>query len=128
MNNKTLGAYDRSAAPKAIFNAAVDHVLGDCLATSNQRGDEYQDTWALENQVTTFLDATLRDFGTKLSPEQTRLVMLAALIDVKDSRMIGPFKMDTLVDGINYRACYAHLRELYEIANRIEVTPLESTS
>lgn len=99
---------------KPAFNSAVDDVLSKCATISNTRGQEYQDTWHLDNQITTFLDATLRDFGVTLSKEQKRLLLVAALIDVKDSRMLGPFKSDTIVDSINYRAAYVRWRQDYE--------------
>ena len=102
---------------KHTFNAAVDEALAECAGISNQRGGEYDDTWALDNQISTFLDATLKACGVgNLTAEQKRLILLAALIDVKDTRMLGPFKPDTLLDGLNYRAAYLSLRRKYEAA------------
>lgn len=99
------------------FNVAVDSTLAGCQAISNQRGGEYQDTWALENQVSTFTDSVLRRFGiTGLTPEQKRLLIIAALVDVKDSRLLGPYKADSVIDGINYRAAFAHWMAEYQAA------------
>jgi hypothetical protein len=39
--------------------------------------------------------------------------MVASLIDVKDSRMSGPWKLDTVDDSINYRGAFATWREEY---------------
>lgn len=112
---------------KAAFNAAVDDTLGACLNVSNQRGGEYQDTWALENMVTTFLDATLRDLHiVNLTAEEKRLLIVAALVDVKDSRMLGPWKEDTVDDGINYRAAYRAWRSAYTPA--VIDFPIESVN
>jgi hypothetical protein len=115
-----LSAMDRvRAKPVAThtFNRSVDATLAECQAISDQRGGEYQDTWALENLHAPFTRHTLRALGGagyQFSNEQIRLLVLAALIDVKDSRMLGPWKADTVIDGINYRAAYAELRRLYE--------------
>lgn len=98
---------------KPTFEAAADRTLDDVRAIYASRGGEYADSWALENQVSTFTDATLRAFGLTLSPEQMRLLQLAALIDVKDARLGGPWKADSMLDGIAYRAAYTALREEY---------------
>lgn len=108
---KTNGRVDNAPNPhKPAFNAAVDSTLGRALMVSNERGGEYGDTWALENQQTRFLDMVLNEidstaFSTKtLSREEKRLIMVACLCDVKVSRMLGGFKGDTLDDLINYSA------------------------
>ena len=99
----------------ATFDTAVDEILTESLDITKQRGDEYGDTWADDNLMTTFTQRTLRDFGMwDPTPEQCRLILLAALIDVKDSRMLGGYKEDSLVDGINYRAVYAAMRRKYD--------------
>lgn len=88
---------------------------GECLAIGTQRGQEYGDSWALENLVTTFTVATLKRLGIELPPEELRLIIAASLVDVKDQRIgAGPWKLDSAVDGINYRSLYADLREQYE--------------
>jgi hypothetical protein len=75
-------------APPA-FNAAADATLSRAQAVHTQRGGEYSDSWAIDNMVTTFLDATLRDLG------------------------VAAWKLDTVEDGINYRAAFATWREEY---------------
>jgi hypothetical protein len=94
----------------AVFEDGINVILGEGVAIATQRGGEYADSWHLDNLVTTFTANTLSSFGVSLSPRQLRLVLLAALIDVKDSRMVGPYKEDTVIDGINYRAVFAYLR------------------
>jgi hypothetical protein len=87
------------------FNAAVDEVLGKAQAISNERGGQYQDSWALENQQTPFIDNALRVLGLPaMTREQKRILMLASLSDVKISRMLGPYKADTVEDLLNYLA------------------------
>lgn len=98
----------------AVFNDAAERTLSAALRVCTQRGGEYQDSWALENMASTFLDATLRRFSIVLGPYEKRLLIMAALVDVKDSRLTGPWKNDSVLDGINYRAAYAALRDDYE--------------
>lgn len=96
-----------------VFTEAARKTLEECVATFAQRGGEYADCWNVGNQVTIFLDVTLRDVDGS-TPEGKRLLHLASLCDTKLSRMIGPFKRDTLVDLINYAAVYAQLRTEYD--------------
>lgn len=102
---------------KQTFEAAMDRVLGECLDIANQRGAEYADSWHLDNIVTTFTAMALRKFGVALTKEQLRIVLCAALVDVKDQRLASgaPYKRDTVVDGINYRAMLVDLLALYDI-------------
>lgn len=97
-----------------VFESGISAILGDSVKVSEQRGGEYGDSWALDNLVTTFTRSTLESFGLHLSDEQVRLLQMASLIDVKDARLIGPYKEDSVVDGINYRAVFAYLRRLYD--------------
>lgn len=83
-------------------------------ATYSQRGAEYSDSWHLDCIVTTFTRATLRAFGLDLTDEQIRLLQSASLIDVKDSRMGGPFKADSVIDGLAYRAAWLSFMQEYE--------------
>lgn len=107
--------YDDAVSQQPAFNSAADATLRRAAAISNQRGGEYLDSWALDNMITTFFDATLRALGVSdLSREAKRLLIVAALIDIKDSRMLGPWKEDTVDDGINYRAAYATWRQSWE--------------
>jgi hypothetical protein len=109
----------------AIFEGAMHRVLGECTGLGTQRGQEYADSWALENVVTTFTKNTLLRFGFTLNQEQLRLVIAAALVDVKDQRINagGPWKRDSAIDGINYRALYTDLREEYEANTAESVAP-----
>lgn len=99
---------------KPTFERCADAALEQARATYASRGVEYADSWALENQIATFTAATLRAFGLTLTPEQMRLLQAAALIDVKDSRMGGPWKPDSVVDGLAYRALFLTLMEEYQ--------------
>jgi hypothetical protein len=96
---------------KQTFERCADATLTEVRATYAQRGEEYSDTWALDNRSSAFTAHTLRELaGIEMTPEELRLVICAALIDVKESRLIGPYKRDTLVDSIAYRSLYAELR------------------
>jgi len=113
---------------KHAFNAASETTLRRALDVSNQRGGEYLDSWHVDNQVSTFIDHVLGLLGPDALAripagrvrEFKRLVMVASLIDVKDSRMGGPWKLDTVDDGINYRGAFATWRE--EFAGFVERT------
>lgn len=105
---------------KATFNAAAEETINKALAVCDQRGGEYNDSWALEHIKTPFLDNTL-DYLTREPYERPvfdardkRLIVLASLIDVKISRLVGPYKEDSSVDLINYVAAYNTLRLLHE--------------
>lgn len=100
---------------KPTFERNADETIIETRATYCQRGAEYADSWHLDNQISTFLDSTLALIGlTDVPKDVKRLMQLACLIDVKDSRMGGPWKKDSVVDGIAYRAAYTALREEYE--------------
>lgn len=101
--------------PLASFNAAAKRTIDRATAVHMQRGNEYRDSWALENVHAPFIRHVLREvFGVaNVTAEELRLVMSAALVDVKDSRMGGVFKLDTVDDGINYRAAFASWMEDY---------------
>jgi hypothetical protein len=103
-----------TTAAEHAFNHATRRTLTAALEVCDRRGDEYGDTWHADNLVTTFLDATLRSLGVddhSLPADAKRLLLCAALIDVKDSRMLGPWKADTVEDGLNYRAAYRTFRD-----------------
>ena len=115
---------DSLPVAKHAFNAAMETTLNRSLAIGAQRGGEYLDSWAVENQVTTFISHVL---ALPVVPgrerEYKRLLMAAALVDVKDSRMGGPWKLDTVDDGINYRAAFASWREEYETFRKAATWP-----
>lgn len=112
---------------KHAFNAACDTTLDRCQGIGAQRGGEYLDSWAVENQVTTFLNHVLALPVLKgREREYKRLLMVAALCDVKDSRMSGPWKTDTVDDGINYRAAFASWRDEYEAYRKAATWPSDA--
>lgn len=90
-------------------------------AICDQRAGEYQDSWALENLRTPYLDSILYttdvvrlrncDDGGKAFK---RLVIMAAMCDIKLSRMGGPFKEDTYIDLNNYNSAFCTLRREFE--------------
>jgi hypothetical protein len=107
---------------KHTFNRAVDAAFAASQAISNQRAGEYKDSWSTDNQSTHLLDATLRLIdGTEdlyalgdISKEAKRLLMLASMVDVKISRMGGPWKADSFEDALNYLAAYTTLAKEYQ--------------
>lgn len=98
------------------FERCAGPVLEECHSIATTRGVEYADSWAIENCVFTLFRATLERMYLRLDPYQMRLLMAAALCDIKDSRMGagGAWKRDSMIDSINYRALYATLREEFE--------------
>lgn len=108
-------------APKRpAFNEAADRTLTRAQSIHNQRGNEYQDSWALENVHAPFINHVLSEvFGLAgANAEELRLLLVAALVDVKDSRMGGAFKLDTIDDGINYRAAFASWMDDYQTGGK----------
>lgn len=138
-NGREMCAVQEKAERKAAFNSAVDEVLGQAIAISNQRGGEYADSWALENQQTRFLDMVMREIEHKankqdrgpwtqfseLGTDEKRLIMVASLCDVKMSRMIGGFKGDTLDDLINYVAALRKWLGDYVMSHGLETSQAE---
>jgi hypothetical protein len=111
-------ASDSEPVAKHAFNAALDTTFERCGGVSNQRAGEYRDSWLPENMITTFLDHTLvailgTDIAGRITRTEKRLLNAATMVDLKDSRMIGPWKQDTVDDGINYRGAYAEWMERY---------------
>lgn len=105
-----------SETVRGVFPNAADLAVGKVRSTYNQREGEYNDTWALKNRGAVFMKSVLRDcFGiVDPDPQAVRLLQCAALIDIKDSRMLGPWKEDTVIDGIAYRLVFTTLREEYD--------------
>jgi hypothetical protein len=96
------------------FNSAAIETLDKAKAVCIQRGEEYQDTWSLDNLKTVFLDTALKELSVlSLTPEEKRLLVIASLCDVKLSRLIGEFKSDTFEDAINYIAAFRTWLEEY---------------
>ncbi len=106
-----------SSKGKPTFERCADATLDEVKATYSQRGGEYGDSWHVENVQTRCLDAILVLLNltvAELTVEQKRLIVMASLVDVKESRLIGPWKKDTLIDSIAYRAALAALVEEYQ--------------
>lgn len=99
------------------FNAAANKTLQRATEVHMQRGNEYQDSWALENVHAPFVTHVLREvFGLSgASPEELRLIIAASLVDVKISRMGGAFKVDTCDDMVNYVASFTTWMESYQV-------------
>lgn len=96
---------------KQTFERCADATLDEVRATYAQRGQEYADSWALDRIVTTLTANVLREImGVEATPEEMRLLQAAVLCDVKDARLCGPYKRDSIVDGVAYRALFAQLR------------------
>jgi hypothetical protein len=114
---------------QAAFNRAVNETLDRARAVSDTRGLEYGDTWALENQFTPFLDSVERlerqasthpyerytEIAILEEKALQRLKIVAGIIDIKISRMLGPWKADTVEDMINYLAAFRTWRDEFEI-------------
>jgi hypothetical protein len=105
------------AVQEPVFESASGRILNECLSIGTQRGGEYADTWHEENLVTALTEATLARLGVKnVDRRGLRLLLLAALVDVKQSRIVngGPHKLDSYIDKLNYEAAYAALRDDFE--------------
>jgi len=99
----------------AEFDRCADATLEEVKSIYQQRGGEYADSWVLENQHAPFLRMVLRE--TKdwaVTNRVVRLIVAAVMVDIKDSRMGGPYKRDSVVDGIAYRALFAQLMEEWQ--------------
>ena len=106
------------------FERTADETIERSQAIYKQRGVQYSDTWALENLTTAVTRSVLQRFGIQgLRADELRLLLLAALIDVKDSRLIGGWNPDSLYDGIAYRASFTTLRDEYERREAVAVRP-----
>jgi hypothetical protein len=98
-----------------VFNASANSTLAECLAICEQRGGEYEDSWHLDNLMVPFHAQVIRQIAhdQPYSREEQRLITMAAVCDVKLSRLAGPFKRDTYVDLINYVAALCSLLQDY---------------
>jgi hypothetical protein len=88
------------------FDKGVKSVLESALRVAEQRGGEYRDSWGDELFRTPFRDA-LKGWSGLLHASKVqhdRVFTLAAMCDVKLSRLVGPYKADTFIDLINYIA------------------------
>lgn len=110
------------------FNRAVMATINKALKISGERGGEYQDSWAVENLITPFLDNLLAS-GIPANPCRRfrRLIIMASMIDIKISRLGGAWKDDTAIDMINYVAAYTQLRSEYDATKAIPGPPFNPT-
>lgn len=98
----------------STFSRSADASFSEARAIYADRGDSYGDTWALPNQksaVTEYVLGLQHDHDRR---GWLRLLQLASLIDLKDSRLLGGGNVrDSLLDGLNYRAVFAELLREY---------------
>lgn len=92
------------------FETALEDTLTECSSIGTCRGAVYSDSWHLDNQVSVCTTAVCTNLGIlSLTPEEIRLIQLAALVDVKLQRVFsGAPTRDSFIDGINYMAVLAH--------------------
>lgn len=96
------------------FTRLADVTLDRCKATYQERGQQYADTWAKPPLLA--LRAVLRELGYGYNEKHLKAIVLAALVDVKYVRLMGGYKDDSIIDGINYAAVLA--QEMREIEAR----------
>lgn len=103
---------DCRAAPKAfgaavpLFEENVNATLGRCQNVFRDRGNQYGDTWRNSQHLT--LRAAYKEItGDELPLAWCRALAAAVLVDVKQQRLEGGYRDDSLVDGINYQAFLA---------------------
>jgi hypothetical protein len=101
--------------PLAVFENGAHRTLTDVFATYNERGAQYKDSWALENQPPGFVDAMRELVGDDHSNKASRIIRLAGLADTKISRIIsgGAYRRDSYVDLIAYLSLLCELHEQY---------------
>lgn len=102
-----------------IFGKAALDGLAQARSILEERGNQYEDSWGDQNMVTLFTKTILGRKRYAIVPERLatarqRLLLLAAQIDIKLSRLIGPWRSDTAIDLVNYLAVFATLRESFE--------------
>jgi hypothetical protein len=93
-----------------VFGRSVKESLERCVEIINQRGKEYLDSWSDANLSTPFQDSLPTDLRLRQSQEYKRLQTIAAMCDVKLSRLSGHWKQDTGIDLVNYIAAFTALR------------------
>jgi hypothetical protein len=99
------------------FNFAIRETFQEATDISDQRAMEYGDTWNVDRMRDGLLGLTLRlPQPPHLHKEFIRLVRCAVMVDVKDSRMDGPWKQDSLLDKLNYEAAFLQWHAAYVLA------------
>ena len=96
---------------KPKFESNADATLDRVRATYSQRGSEYADTWGTCRFLK--MKAVAKELGSKIDERHYRALATAAFCDMKDERMSGGWKDDSMVDGIAYDASLVQeMREL----------------
>lgn len=97
-----------------IFQEGADRELELVKGIYGQRGEEYRDSWHLDNINPVFTQQALEEMGLDITIEEIRLLWAATMCDVKLSRLIGPWKFDTVQDEIAYLAFFTSLMREYK--------------
>lgn len=99
-----------------VFEGAIGPMLAEAQSIGASRGAVYRDTWHLDHLVTTYTRAVLARIGDDRSPEALRLVLAAALVDTKASRIAAGALAhhDSYIDGVNYLAALGSFAGEYE--------------
>lgn len=87
---------------KPLFESHAESTLDRVRATFKERGLQYSDTW--RNCRFTVMRAVARELGCEINDEHFRALATAAFIDMKQERVGGGYKEDSLVDDIAYKA------------------------
>lgn len=96
------------------FTRLADITLDRCVDTYSTRGAQYADDWKARPNFA--LSAVAQKLGYNINPAHLRAITAAVLVDVKYSRLMGGYKDDSIIDGINYAAVLA--QEMREIEAR----------
>jgi hypothetical protein len=101
-----------------MFNQLLTERLSKTIAIAAERGDQYGDTlrncqWIIQLAVEKELK------GVRSCPEKARALSIAGLCDIKYYRFAGGWRMDNIVDGINYLAV---LPDLVQFAKDAETS------
>lgn len=87
---------------KPLFETHAETTLDRVRRTFIQRGGEYSDTW--RTCRFTVMRAVAKELGCEINPEHFRALATAAFVDMKQERVAGCYKEDSLVDDIAYKA------------------------
>ena len=94
-----------------LFESHSLSTFGRAKATFVGRGDEYGDTWRLCQFIK--MKAVARELKLNIPDSCFRALATAAFADMKYWRLLGSYKEDSLIDGINYDAFLAEeMRQL----------------
>ncbi len=93
-----------------LFEEAALPRLESAISVMKERGSQYADT--LRICPFTWSINVAKELGVTLLPEVARAIAMAAMVDLKYSRMAGGYKLDNIEDAINYAATIPHMIEL----------------